>query len=160
MRAPPLVFVFVHALLFVCAHAAGWDRQEVRCSPGARCVPLTSCPEALQRLQDDPSRHPTMCGFPKGSATVPDVCCGQTPKETDCSAATSVRDVHPPTISCKELLEKPYAEDSKSPGRVARKMCRKHQEDLCALEQKLRSAACPSAGMVTDILEFPHMVSK
>ncbi len=38
-------------------------------------------------------------------------------------------------------------------------VCRKHQEDLCALPKDKRQDVCPANGVPTDILEFPHMVS-
>ncbi|KAK3909561.1 LOW QUALITY PROTEIN: Serine protease snake [Frankliniella fusca] len=61
-------------------------------------------------------------------------------------------------MNCEQLRKSPPITDARQPGDLARRMCRKHQEDLCELPQKgLYGQACGANGVLTDILEYPHM---
>ncbi|XP_052130542.1 transmembrane protease serine 9 isoform X6 [Frankliniella occidentalis] len=137
--------------------ARSFSGETSACGPGDQCVPLTSCPSALRNLRLDPRQRPRLCGFQDSTTRVPDVCCpgGGAPQEDACPEPAPPL-APTPDMTCEQFLKSRPVEDSR-PGSLARRMCRKHQEDLCALPEKTVSVQCPSGAEPADILEFPHM---
>ncbi|XP_026273534.1 uncharacterized protein LOC113203189 isoform X1 [Frankliniella occidentalis] len=153
--------VLCAALASLCRGAAAATSS---CRPGEQCVSLDRCPAALQGLRERPPRRPQQCGFSEKNPHVPNVCCAQRGSQyngDDRSCPDAVPELNPfaaPAMTCEELSRvRTPDQNDRRPGALARRMCRKHQDDLCALPKEHFQAACPAFGVPVDILEFPHM---
>ncbi|XP_052132062.1 uncharacterized protein LOC127751879, partial [Frankliniella occidentalis] len=146
--------LFLLPVVAVLAAAAG----PPSCGPGEQCVPLPRCPSVLQSMRLDQRYRPGLCGFQDSTTRVPDVCCpgGGAPQEDACPAPSPPL-APTPDMACEKFVNSLTDEEDSRPGNLARRMCRKHQEDLCALPKKQPGVACPASAEPADILEFPHM---
>ncbi|KAK3927695.1 Serine protease snake [Frankliniella fusca] len=163
MSPPPSLLLLLLAALLLAAGACAASDGPVdpaACGAAERCVPLTRCPSALQDMQLERPLRPRPCGFEDGTTRVPNVCCRgavvEPPAKLACpEPAPPLSPV--PDVTCEKFVNSLTDEDDARPGKLARRMCRKHQEELCKLPKKHDQSVCPAGAQPADILEFPHM---